>query len=126
MLCSVAVSISYDADIDQARGILLALAAKHPKAGVVNACPLTQLGGAGVVLTLEVWCADALTAITLRCDLLEQAIKRFAVEGIGIPQPSSLVVLRDDRRPLAVRAALPPVTPPSTSGTMRPEPVLKP
>jgi small-conductance mechanosensitive channel len=97
VLCSVVISISYDSDIDRARGILLALAAKHPKAGAVSGCPLTQLGSSGVVLSLDVWCVDAFTAITLRCDLLEQATKRFAAEGIRHPVPSTLVVLRDAR-----------------------------
>ena len=38
----------------------------------------------GAVLTLEAWCADALTAGMLKSDLLEQAKKRFAAEGIKI------------------------------------------
>jgi len=44
--------ISYDSDIDKARGILLDLAGKHPKAKEVCGCPLTQLSSSGVVLTL--------------------------------------------------------------------------
>jgi small-conductance mechanosensitive channel len=97
ILCSVPINIGYGADIDQARGILLALAGKHPKAQAVAGCPLTQLGGSGLVLTLDVWCADALTAITLRCDLLEQATKRFATEGIGVPYPPTIRVVNDPR-----------------------------
>jgi small-conductance mechanosensitive channel len=85
VVCSVPMSISYDADVDKARAILLDLGGKHPKATLVCGCPLTLLGAAGVVLTLDVWCADALTAITLKCDLLEQAKKRFELEGIGLP-----------------------------------------
>jgi small-conductance mechanosensitive channel len=94
----VPLGISYDSDIDKARVILLDLASKHPKAKEVCGCPLTQLGNFGMVLTLEVWCADALTATALRCDLLEQATKRFARDGIGIPLPQTTVVLKDDRR----------------------------
>jgi len=97
VVCSVAIGISFDSDIDKARGILLELASKHPKAGQVCACPVTQLGASGVVLTLDLWCADALTAITLRCDLLEQAVKRFALEGIGFPLPQTRMVLQDER-----------------------------
>jgi small-conductance mechanosensitive channel len=55
------------------------------------------LGSSGVVLTLDVWCADALSAISFKCDLLEQATRRFAVEGIGIPLPQMMVVLKNDR-----------------------------
>jgi len=97
VICSMPIGISYDADIDKARAILLDLAGKHPKAEKVCGCPVTQLGGSGIVLTLDVWCVDALTAITLKCDLLEQATKRFARENIGNPLPQTTVVLKDDR-----------------------------
>ena len=97
VVCSVAVGISYDSDIDKARSILVALAGKHPKAKEICGCPLTQLGSSGMVLTLDVWCADAFTAITLRCDLLEQAVKRFAQEGIRFPLPQTRMVLQDER-----------------------------
>ena len=70
----------------------------HPNAVKVCGCPVTQWGATGIVLTLDVWCADALTAITLKCDLLEQAIKCFAREGIGHPLPLTTVILKDDRR----------------------------
>ena len=95
ILCSVPFSISYGSDIDKARGILLALGSQHPKVQKAAGCPLTQLGSSGMVLTLDVWCADALTAITIRCDLLEQATKRFAADGIGIPIPQTIVLLKD-------------------------------
>ena len=97
VICSVLIGISYDSDIDKARAILLDLAGKHPKAKQVCGCPLTQLGASGVVLSLDVWCADALAAISFRCDLLEQVAKRFAVEGIRISIPQTMVVLKDDR-----------------------------
>lgn len=97
VICSVLIGISYDSDIDKARAILLDLAGKHPKAKQVCACPLTQLGASGVVLSLDVWCADALAAIAFRCDLLEQAVKRFKLEGIHISIPQTMVLLRDDR-----------------------------
>jgi hypothetical protein len=47
--------------------------------------------------SLDDWCTDALAAITFRCDLPEQAAKRFIVEGIRISIPQTMVVLRDDR-----------------------------
>ena len=96
VICSVSIGISYDSDIDKARAILLDLASKHAKAKQVCGCPLTQLGASGVVLSLDVWCADALAAIAFRCDLLEQAVKRFSIEGIHISIPQTIVVLRDD------------------------------
>ncbi len=97
VICSVLIGISYDSDIDKARAILLDLAAKHPKAKQVCGCPLIQLGAAGVVLSVDAWCPDALAAITFRCDLLEQAAKRFAAEGIRISIPQTMVILKDDR-----------------------------
>ena len=97
VICSVLVGISYDSDIDKARAILLDLAGKHPRAKQVCGCPLTQLGASGVVLSLDVWCADALSAIAFRCDLLEQAVKRFKLEGIHLSIPQTMVLLRDDR-----------------------------
>lgn len=96
-VCSVPIGISYDSDIDKARGILLDVAGKNPNAKEVCGCLLTQLGNSAMVLTLEVWCADSLTAVTLRCDLLEQATKRFALEGIGLPITQTTVTLKDDR-----------------------------
>jgi small-conductance mechanosensitive channel len=98
VVCSVTVGISYDADVDKARAILLELGSKHPKATQVCGCPLTQLAATGVVLSLDVWCADAFTAIALKCDLLEQAKKRFALEGIFLPLPQTIVVLKSDHR----------------------------
>ena len=90
VLCSLPVTIIYGSDIDRARVILLALAGKHPKVLTTSGCPVTQLGGPGVVLTLDVWCADALTAITLRCDLLEQASKEFSDARITVPNPTTI------------------------------------
>jgi small-conductance mechanosensitive channel len=98
VVCSIAIGISYDSDIDKARDILLELVSKHPKAGKVCSCLVTQLVASGVVLTLDVWCADAMTAITLRCDLLELAVKRFAQDGIGFPLPLTKMVLQDERQ----------------------------
>jgi len=95
ILCSVAINISYGADIDQARRILVDLAAKHPKAQAVTGCPLTQLGPTGMVLTLDVWCGDAATAITLRSDLLEQAAKKFTADGITLSYPPMVRFLAD-------------------------------
>lgn len=95
VMCSVPVGIGCDADIDKARAILLDLAGKHPKAGKICGCPLTRLDHSGVVLSLDVWCADALTAITFKCDLLEQAMKQFAMEGISRPLTQTMVVLRN-------------------------------
>jgi small-conductance mechanosensitive channel len=85
IICSVLIRISRDADIDQARAILLDLAGHHPLARRVSGCPVTQWDQAGIVLSLDAWCGNSLDAIGFRCDLLEQAAKRFALAGIIIP-----------------------------------------
>jgi small-conductance mechanosensitive channel len=95
-LCSVPIGISYDADIDKARAILLDLAGKHPKAKQVCGCPVTQLAPSSVVLTLEVWCDDTPTAGALKSDLLEQAKKRFPREGVEIAFPRTTVILKSE------------------------------
>jgi len=115
ILCSAPVSIRYGADIDQARAVLLALAGRHPRTLVIGGCPLTQLGPTGMVLTLDVWCADAATAITLRSDLLEQAMKDFAAAGIALPLPPAVLVLDEPakisgRRPVFPGKAIQPQT----------------
>lgn len=93
VLASIAIGISCESDIDKARGILLELARANPKAQTVMDCPVTQAGPAGVVLTLNAWCASAGNAFDLKCALLEQARKRFAREGIEIPFPRTTVTL---------------------------------
>ena len=96
VICSVPIGISFDSDLDRARAILLELAGKHPQAQKVCGCPVTQLAGSSVVLTLEVWCADTPTAGSLRSELLEQAKKRFGKEGIQVQFPHNTVILQRD------------------------------
>jgi small conductance mechanosensitive channel len=93
-LCSVPIGISYDAGIDKAREILLELLHQHPQAKEVCGCPVTQLGVNGVVLTPTAWCAGTDAAVALKCDLLEQARKRFAAAGIEMPLPQTVVTLK--------------------------------
>lgn len=96
LICSIPISISYGSDIDKARAILLELAARHPKAAKVLGCPVTQLGHSSLVLSVAVWCENSSAADALKCDLLEQSIKRFASEGIGMPLPHTMVILKQD------------------------------
>jgi small-conductance mechanosensitive channel len=94
-ICSVPITITYDSDMDKARSVLLESAKKHPKIQQVRGCSVTQLGPYGIVLTLNAWCADAVIASEVKCDLLEQANKRFAVEGIKIPFLQTAIVLKN-------------------------------
>ena len=97
VIYSVPIGISYDADLDKARAILLELGGKNRKATVVCGCPVTQLAPSGVILTLDMWCVDALTAIALKWEVLEAAKKRFASKGIGLPVTQSTLVLKQSR-----------------------------
>jgi small conductance mechanosensitive channel len=95
VLCSVPVTLRSEADIDKARAILLELARQHPKMKEVIACPVTQLGANGIVLSATAWCPSVAAAGAFKCDLLEQAGKRFAAEGIQMHVPQTIVTLQN-------------------------------
>ena len=87
------ISIGYDSDIDKARAIVLELADAHADILEVVGCPLVNLGGSSVDLSLRAWCNDAATAKAVEFDLLERLKKRFDVEGIEIPYAYQNVLL---------------------------------
>jgi small-conductance mechanosensitive channel len=93
-LAAVPFAIAYTADLDRARAILLELARAHPKAHEVVGCVVDRLGESSVTLTVRAWCADIVAAGQLQADLLEQAKKRFATDGIEIPYPYRNVIIR--------------------------------
>jgi small conductance mechanosensitive channel len=99
MIFTLTVGISYRADLDKARSILLQLAKDHPKAQQVTGCSVSELGSSSVHLSLSMWCADSGTAAVLKADLLESVKKRFDAEGIEIPYPYSNVILITASRP---------------------------
>ena len=94
IICSIPFLITLDSDLNKARAILLELAKKNAKTLKVCGCPVTQLDGFGVVLTLGVWCANSVIAADLKCDLLEEVKKRFAGEGIKFPTVERAVVIK--------------------------------
>jgi len=94
IICSIPIIITYDSDLDKARAILMESAKNHPKTVKVCGCPVTQLDGFGVALTLSVLCANAVVASELKCDLLEQIKRRFTAEGIKIPLVEGAVVIK--------------------------------
>ena len=93
VMISPTISIGYDSDIDKARAIILELASAHNNVAEVVGCPVINLGGSSVDLSLRAWCADAATAKGVEFDLLEQIKKRFDAEGIEIPYAYQNVVL---------------------------------
>jgi len=94
IIVSVPVRVSYAADLEKARGILMRLAKQHPHVRDVVGCPLTALGESSVTLTVQAWCLDAGFAKQVEFDLLEQVKKQFQDEGVEIPFPSQNVVLK--------------------------------
>jgi small-conductance mechanosensitive channel len=86
--CTVAVNITYNADIDKARKILTELAKAHAKTVEVTSCRVTALTDFAVTMTLTAMCADPNTAIDMKCDLLEAVKKRFDAEGVELAHAS--------------------------------------
>ncbi|HXN07672.1 MAG TPA: mechanosensitive ion channel family protein [Nitrospiria bacterium] len=95
LIVTVSFGISYQADIEKARGILLNLAKTHPLAQEVADCPVTGLGQSSVTLSLRVWCANAAEGKQLEFDLYEKAKNVFDREGIEIPFPYQNVILKN-------------------------------
>ena len=93
VMISPTISIGYDSDIDKARAIVLDLAKAHSGVIEVVGCPVVNLGGSSVDLSLRAWCGDAATAKGVEHDLLEQVKKRFDEAGIEIPYAYQNVVL---------------------------------
>ena len=93
VMISPTISIGYDSDIDKARAIVLDLAKAHSDVIEVVGCPVVNLGGSSVDLSLRAWCSDAATAKGVEHDLLEQVKKRFDEAGIEIPYAYQNVVL---------------------------------
>lgn len=91
--CLIPFGIDVGADVDKARAVVLELARQHAKVKEVAGCAVTQVSAAGVVLTLTVWCVDLPAAGEVKCDLLEQAHKRFQQAGINAAVPRSAVTV---------------------------------
>lgn len=84
----ISVGIDYGGRIDQARDVLLALSAAHPKVLKTPASMVlvTGLGESSVDLSLRAWVKTA-DFIQTRSDLTEAVHTRFAEAGISIPFP---------------------------------------
>ncbi|WP_242528316.1 mechanosensitive ion channel family protein [Novosphingobium sp. PY1] len=93
VMMSLTISIGYASDIDKARQIVLDLAQAHEGVKEVVGCPVINLGGSSVDLSLRAWCPDAATSKSVEYDLLEQIKKRFDEAGIEIPYAYQNVVL---------------------------------
>lgn len=92
----IALGIGYDDDIDQARKVLLEIAARD---GRVSKQPaptafVSELGDSAVGVSLRYW-TSAADFLQTKLDLTKLAKERFDAEGITIPFPQQEVSYRD-------------------------------
>lgn len=108
---TVEIGISYDADIDLARSIMIDEAQKHKnvmtfeeilvydrraKRGTEVSVLLTELGDFAVTMRLYIWVRDRSVAYSTGCNLMESIKKRFDAENIEIPFPYRTIVYKKD------------------------------
>lgn len=98
VLWHIEIGIAYDADIDQARAIILDELDQHPD--VMHDRPtrvrVLELADFAVVLRAYFWVRDRPTAWDTGCDLRESVKKRFDREGVEIPFPYRTIVYKRD------------------------------
>lgn len=104
----VEFDISYDSDIDLARGIIVDEVMNHPlhidgrnQEQIAEGMPevpvrVIALGDFSVKLRAWVWAADIADSFTMKVELLESVKKRFDREGVEIPFPYRTVVYKTD------------------------------
>jgi small-conductance mechanosensitive channel len=96
VMATIPIGINHNADIIKVRQILIDLAKSHPKVQEVVDCPVTKLGNSSIVLSLRVWCEDAVAASQVEYDIYEQAKNRFSKEGIEISFPYTNVIIKKE------------------------------
>lgn len=103
----VEVGIAYSSSIDKAMEIMRDEAQKHAffidnrsdedKAANMPAVTVrvVQLADSSVQLRASVWANDPSTGFALKCDLLKSIKERFEREGIEIPFPHRVVIMKN-------------------------------
>ena len=106
------IGISYDSDIDLAKGIMKEEALNHPllldnrsseqieAAEEVVKVKVISLDESSVTIRAWVWGKDNTDAFVMKCDLLESIKKRFDAEGVEIPYPHRTVVEKKEGKVL--------------------------
>jgi len=87
-LIKVPVSVSYEADLEEARRLLLEVAHEHPRTLQEPApnCQLISFTDLGVNMQLNVWVGDIREKrITTQSELLMAIWKKFTAHKIGLP-----------------------------------------
>jgi MscS family membrane protein len=93
------VGISYDADVEKASGILLDIA-KNTTGALVDPAPKVYVRGFGdfsVNLLMHVWISDFKLNLDVADHIYRETLKRFAVEKVDIPYPTTAVLLNRPR-----------------------------
>ncbi len=97
IMAAVPIGISYNADIESARKILLEIAQNHSDVVETISCPVIQLGTSSVTLSVRAWCKDALAAQRFEWSVCELAKAKFGAAGIEIPYPYQNVIVKRDQ-----------------------------
>jgi MscS family membrane protein len=95
----ITVGISYDADVDKASGILLDIA-KTTTGALADPAPKVYVKGFGdfsVNLLMHVWISDFKLNLDVADHIYRETLKRFAVEKVDIPYPTTSVLLNRPR-----------------------------
>ena len=98
---SLGVSVAYDSDLEQVKGMMLAAAAGHPRvlADPAPAVFLRQFGSDGLDLELGFWIRDPEAgSLNVRSDLNFAIWAEFQANGVQIPYPQREVRLLESRR----------------------------
>lgn len=108
------IGISYDSDIDLAKGIMKEECERHPlvldnrsATDVLNGKPVVRvavvsLDESAVKLRAWIWARNNSNSWDIRFDVLESIKKRFDREGIEIPYPHRTMVVKENKaQPMA-------------------------
>jgi MscS family membrane protein len=96
----VDVSISYDANLKQAKDLLIKIAAEHPL--VAKEYPpevyFMKFGDSAIDLRLAVKTDHFKNVFDIQCQIREQIFETFKKEGIEIPFPQRVVKIENDEK----------------------------
>lgn len=110
MCCQwIEIGISYDSDIDLAKGIMRDECEQHPyildhrtELDLYNEKPkvvvrVIKLDDSAVTLRAWAWAQNFDQAFAMKCDLYESIKKRFDKEGVSIPFPHRTMVFKESQ-----------------------------
>jgi small conductance mechanosensitive channel len=95
MLGVIDLQLDFDADIKRARALTLEAANAHRSVHSLVGCPLTTMGGQGVVLSLRFMCHSVDDVFQTKVDLLEILKEEFDRDGISFFHASTTIELQN-------------------------------